>query len=66
MKSVMFFATEHSAYIASLLSTLMATCLQAGVNAFDYLVALQGNRKAVFADPSAWLPWNYANSRASP
>ena len=65
-KNSLFFATQHSAYIASLLTTLIATCLQAGGNAFAYLVALQDNRKAVFANPGAWLPWNYANSRASP
>jgi hypothetical protein len=65
-KNSLFFATEHSAYIASLLTTLIATCVQAGVNAFDYLVALQDNRKSVFANPEMWLPWNYAHSRASP
>lgn len=55
----LFYATEQSAYIASLLTSLIATCVQAGVNALDYLVALQDNRKAVFADPTAWLPWTY-------
>ncbi len=32
---------------------------QAGVNALDYLVALQLHRHAVFRQPAAWLPWNY-------
>jgi transposase len=36
----LFYATEHSAYIASLLTSMIATCLQAGVNALEYLVAL--------------------------
>lgn len=65
-KNSLFFATEHSAYIGSVLTSLIATCIHAGVNAVDYLVALQENRRQVFADPGAWLPWNYANSRASP
>jgi transposase len=65
-KNSLFFATEHSAYIASVLTSLIATCLAAGVNALDYLVALQEHRAAVFADPAAWLPWTYATSRASP
>jgi transposase len=58
-KNSLFFATEHSASIASVLTSLLATCLQAGVNALEYLVALQEHRTAVFADPALWLPWNY-------
>jgi transposase len=58
-KNSLFYATEHSAYIASILTSVLATCVQAGVNALDYLVALQEHRQEVFADPRAWLPWNY-------
>ena len=62
----LFYKSTHSAYIASVLSSLIATCLYAGINAVEYLVALQAHRREVFADPAAWLPWAYANSRASP
>jgi len=55
----LFYATEHSAYIASILTSVIATCVQAGVNALDYLVAIQEHRQEVFAHPGAWLPWNY-------
>ena len=65
-KNSLFFRTEHSAYIASVITRLIATCLHAGVNALDYLVALQEHRAEVAADPAAWLPWTYATSRASP
>jgi transposase len=58
-KNSLFYATEHSAYIASILTSVIATCVQAGVNALDYLVAVQEHRQEVFATPSAWLPWNY-------
>jgi transposase len=58
-KNSLFYATEHSAYIASILTSVIATCVQAGVNALDYLVAVQEHRHEVFANPSAWLPWNY-------
>jgi transposase len=58
-KNSLFYATEHSAYIASLLTSVIATCLQAGVNALEYLVAVQEHRQAVFTNPAAWLPWNY-------
>jgi hypothetical protein len=65
-KNSLFYKSEHSAYIASVLTSLIATCLYAGVNAVEYLVALQEHRHEVFADPAAWLPWVYASSRASP
>jgi len=62
----LFYRTEYSAYIASVLTSLIATCLHAGVNALEYLVALQEHRSEVFAEPAAWLPWTYTSSRASP
>jgi len=65
-KNSLFYKSTHSAYIASVLTSLIATCLYAGGNAVEYLVALQEHRHEVFADPTAWLPWAYASSRASP
>jgi hypothetical protein len=65
-KNSLFYQSEHSAYIASVLTSLIVTCIYAGVNVIDYFVALQEHRGEVFADPSAWLPWTYATSRASP
>jgi rRNA maturation protein Nop10 len=65
-KNSLFYATEHSAYIASMLTSLIATCLHAGVNALEYLVALQEHRPAVFGNPAAWLPWNYHANLAPP
>ncbi len=65
-KNALFYTSQHSAYIASVLTSLIATCIYAGVNAVEYLVALQEHRGEVFSDPAAWLPWAYASSRASP
>src|SRR5262249_57480796 len=65
-KNSLFYKSTHSAYIASVLTSLIATCLYAGINAVEYLVALQEHRADVWADPAAWLPWAYASSRASP
>jgi transposase len=62
----LFYKNPPSAYIARVLTSLIATCLYAGVHAVEYLVALQEHRGAVWADPAAWLPWAYASSRASP
>jgi transposase len=52
-KNSLFYASEHSAYIASILTSVIATCVQAGGNALDYLVAIQEHRQEVFANPSA-------------
>ena len=49
-----------------MLTSLIATCLHSGVNALDYLVALQEHRPAVFQAPEAWLPWNYHANLAPP
>ena len=62
----LLYQSTHSAYIASVLTSLIATCIYAGGNAVEYRVALQAHRGEVFADPAAWLPWAYASSRASP
>jgi transposase len=64
--NALFYKSEPSAYIASVLTSLIATCIYAGVNVLDYFVALQEHRAEVCANPAAWLPWSYATSRASP
>jgi transposase len=65
-KNSLFYKTEHSAYIASVLTSLIATCLHAGVNALEYLVALQEYRREVCRVPAAWLPWNYQTNLRPP
>jgi hypothetical protein len=65
-KNSLFYKSEYSAYIASVLTSLIVTCIYAGVNVIDYFVALQEHRSEVFADPSAWLPWTYQASLAPP
>ena len=50
-KNSLFYKSPHSAYIASVLTSLIATCIYAGVNAVEYLVALQEHRREVFAEP---------------
>src|SRR5437879_4057598 len=42
-KNSLFYKNTHSAYIASVLTSLIATCLYAGVNAVEYLVELHEN-----------------------
>jgi hypothetical protein len=64
-KNSLFYHNDFSAYVGSLLTSLMATCIQAEVNAMDYFVALQDNRSAVFANPADWLPWTFQATLAS-
>jgi len=64
-KNSLFYHNDFSAYVGSLLTSLIATCVQAGVNAMAYLVALQENRSAVFANPADWLPWTFQATLAS-
>jgi rRNA maturation protein Nop10 len=63
-KNSLFYANAHGAHVASILTSLIATCVQAGINALDYLGALQTHRHAVFRQPAAWLPWNYQENLA--
>src|SRR5262245_63078348 len=65
-KNSLFYKSPHSASIASVLTSLSATCIYGGGNAVESLVALQEHRREVFSDPAAWLPWVYVSSRASP
>jgi hypothetical protein len=45
--------------------SLIHTCELAEANPFDYLTALQRHADALAATPSAWMPWNYRNARAT-
>ena len=61
-KNSLFYANEHGAYVGDVLTSLIETCRLVGVNPLDYLSALMHKRSAVFADPAAWLPWNYQDN----
>jgi hypothetical protein len=62
-KNSLFYKNAHGAYVGDVLTSLIETCRLAGANPLDYLRALLENRSAVFADPAAWLPWNYRAAR---
>lgn len=68
-KNSLFYKTEHGAFVGSMLTSMIHTCVMAGENPVDYLIALQKNRKALFKSPQDWLPWTYKETltpRASP
>jgi hypothetical protein len=65
-KHALFSKTADSASSARVLTSLIATCIYAGVNGLDALVALQEHRAEVCADPAAWVPWPSPARRAPP
>lgn len=58
-KNSLFYKTEHGAFVGSLLTSIIHTCVMNGENPVDYLIALQKNKKALFKSPKDWLPWTY-------
>jgi hypothetical protein len=62
-KNSLFYKNTHGAYVGDVLTSLIETCRLTGANPLDYLRALMENRSAVFAEPDAWLPWNYRARR---
>ena len=58
-KNFSFYKTQIGAAVADIITSLIATCAGARVNAFEYLTTLQRYRDRVKAEPGNWLPWNY-------
>ena len=61
-KNSMFFATEHGAYVGSMLLSLICTCMAAKQNPVEYLTALQTHKTQVVKEPHLWMPWNYQDA----
>jgi hypothetical protein len=58
-RNSLFYRSERSAYLGCALTSVIATCVAAGANPFDYLNRLQENAFWVASDAASWLPWNY-------
>lgn len=58
-KSSLFYKTEYGAFVGSMMTSLIHTCVLAKENPHHYLIELQKNRKEVAKKPEEWLPWNY-------
>jgi transposase len=58
-KSSLFFRTLRGAEVGDIYMSLIVTCQLCGVNAFEYLKALQRDTERVREHPQLWLPWNY-------
>lgn len=64
-KMAYFYKTLTGAKVGDIILSLIATCLGAGVNVFDYFVAVQDYSEEVKKNPELWLPWNYQQQLAS-
>jgi transposase len=58
-KNSMFFKTQHGADVGDLFMSIIHTCNLAGVNAFEYLNALETHATELSQQPHLWMPWNY-------
>ncbi len=58
-KNAMFHKTLSGAAIGDVITSLIATAGDAGVNVFDYFNFVQRMSAEVVANPGKYLPWNY-------
>ena len=58
-KNAMFHKTLLGATIGDVITSVIATASEAGINVFDYFTTLQRENERVKAKPENYLPWNY-------
>jgi hypothetical protein len=58
-KNSLFYKTLNGAHVGDAFMSLIHTAELNGVDAFDYLVALQRHHERVADNPGDWMPWTY-------
>jgi transposase len=58
-KNAMFHKTLLGATIRDVITSMIATGSEAGVNVMDYFTLLQREQKQAKSHPENYLPWNY-------
>ena len=58
-KNAMFHKTLLGATIGDVITSVIATASESGINVFDYFTTLQRESDQVKANPENYLPWNY-------
>ena len=58
-KNALFYKTWMGALVGDIMMSLIQTCISAGKNPFDYLVALHQNRNKIKLNPENFMPWNF-------
>lgn len=64
-KNSLFYKTLNGARVGDIFMSLIHTAELAGIDVFDYLVALSRHASDAAERPGQWLPWNYRESLAS-
>jgi len=62
----LFYKTQYGAMIGGVLTSVIYTCVMAGVNPLTYLTTLQEYKNQVVKEPGRWLPWNYQDNLSFP
>ena len=63
-KNSLFYKTRQGAEVGDIYMSLIHTCALCGINAFEYLQALQLHANEVMARAAQWLPWNFRQQLA--
>ena len=58
-KNAMFKKTLAGASVGDVLTSMIATASEGGINAFEYFTHLQQHEEEVKRTPEKFLPWNY-------
>ena len=61
-KNAMFHKTLLGATIGDVITSMIATGSEAGINVFDYFTRLQQDAEAAKKYPEKYLPWNYTDN----
>jgi hypothetical protein len=61
-KNAMFHKTLLGANIGDVITSVIATGSEAGINVFEYFTTLQREAAQVKANPENYLPWNYRDN----
>jgi transposase len=64
-KNSLSYKTLNGARTGDLFMSLIHTCRLNKVSPYDYLLALARHPQPIQEQPSAWMPWNYANTVAA-
>jgi len=64
-KNSSFYRSELGAGVSDVITSVLGTCHENGLNAFDYLCAVQRHAELVRGEPERWLPWNWKLAAAA-
>lgn len=65
-KNSLFYKTEHGAAISDILLSVIESCRLNRANAWEYLLAVMHNQRAVERSPAQWTPWRWAERARGP